>query len=105
MSVFIAILIGFMFFSPHVHKRPVCPSLKPETRSIVRWIAIFKTKDGRTIRIPKTENVGYINTTNATATLESIETENVGEEADLDAIAFNKRVRECQTINGEFNTP
>lgn len=82
---------------------PKCPDLKPETKPVFQETMIIKIKTGEGRKITVDNNY-FTNLSDATITIENItkKFEKVNEEPDLEAIEYNKKVRECQIANGEF---
>jgi hypothetical protein len=99
MSYLIAILLFFHIIQP---EEPKCPPLRSETTSIYESVEEY-------VQHARPEDFlvygdGYIilaTTTYNFSTGEELGVK-VGEKPDLEAVEYNKRVRECQVINGEF---
>ena len=83
---------------------PKCPFLRDETKDIFRaqTKSTFLLEDRESFYIT-TRNTS-ITTRGATTTFGFFEIiyKKVGEKPDLEAIEYNKKVKECQIINGEF---
>jgi hypothetical protein len=111
MGAIAAILFGlFLLGGFQTEGKPVCPPLRPEYGPIYEPARLHQ-KTEMTVSL---ETLGdyatitphaYVVTTTATTTIGGRFTEpmiQVGEGVDEEAIEHNKKVKECQIINGEF---
>ena len=98
-----------MFFGLFSGNRHPCPSLRPEIEAIY---SVPQTEmkaeyeiDGKKIKYIAV-GTSSMKSPPATSTLRgvnlSIETHKIGEATNTEAVAHNKRVRECLTANGDF---
>lgn len=87
------------------HPHHVCPQLRSEVRPVYSDKP-SPTNFDQNAWWYDAKNNRYLNITMATITLDMVSVKalgrQIGEEPDPEAIAYNKKVKECQTINGEF---
>ena len=103
MTALLSIFFLFWLFSP---SEPVCPPLQPEVKPIYSYGAQIGLSDGSFQDGVQQEDGSWMFFNNATVTVEMVSGRvlgtKIGEEPDLEAIEYNKKVRECQVANGEF---
>ncbi len=118
-ALFGLLFLGFLFGGSSSSYHPKCPYIQQETKPIYKYEGgeLYGITALGTEMIYKFEGTTYdeetgfstrkFKTGGATTTFGGVKptvVTKIGEEPDPEAIAFNKRVHECQTLNGEFNS-
>jgi len=88
------LLLLFWFHRP---ERIDCGDIRSETKNIYKTTAVFISLDGEQHEA-EVINGKFISPP-STSTLSLIKTYKIGEEPDLEAIEYNKEVRECRIKN------
>lgn len=100
-----ALLALWFLFGSHSSPPARCPSLRHETTPIY---GPAQCRIGTQVVPMQNGRCAFQNKTNATTTILkygeyiTIFQDVIGYATDTEAIAYNQRVRECQTKNGEF---
>lgn len=106
-ALFALLLLG-IFANTYREPELKCPALRQEVVEVWKDAAAYGiTSDGQKITFKSKGAKSYVwqNNTMATVSISSAGIRvQVGTTTDKDAIEYNKRVRECQTLNGEFIT-
>lgn len=98
-------MLWFLFGRAHHNPPPrVCPVLRQETIPVYAPLKVSLQTDKGPIQVTLEHGQYLVKNGPATSTILAVNmtTKIVGTTTDKDAVEYNKRVRECQTRNGEF---
>jgi hypothetical protein len=104
--------LALLFLLGFFDQKPVCPPMRYEVVEIYDWVEEIKkaqfVDNGAVLFMastgPRYRPVEVFEKDGEYWTRQMVQ-KVVGTTTDQEAAAFNKRVRECQTVNGEFDRP